>query len=108
VRVALLLGAPVVGDVHLAADERLDAVLARLAVELDRAREAPVVGERDRRHLELGRTGRELGDAARPVEDRVLGVDVEVNERLSRHASRPSQRSRRTCRRPVSVGSASH
>jgi len=71
----------VVRDVDLAADERLDAVLLRFSVQLDRAREAAVVGERDGRHLELCRTRGERRDAARPVEDRVLGVDVEVDER---------------------------
>ena len=48
--------------------------------ELDRAGERAVVGERDGGHLELGGAGRERGDPARPVEDRVLGVDVEVDE----------------------------
>ena len=54
VRVALLLPAAVVGDVDLAADDRLDPLLARLAVELDRAGQRAVVGERDGRHPELG------------------------------------------------------
>ena len=54
--------------------------LRGLAVELDRAGERAVVGERDGRHLELGRARRERRDPARPVEDRVLGVDVEVDE----------------------------
>ena len=79
-RVALLLRLAVVGDVDLAADDRLDALLAGLAVELDRAGERAVVGERDGRHLELGRARCERRDAARPVEDRVLGVDVQVDE----------------------------
>src|SRR5207248_10366145 len=47
VRVALLLGLAVVGDVDLAAEERLDAVLFRLSDETDRARERAVVGEPD-------------------------------------------------------------
>jgi hypothetical protein len=85
VRVPLLLGEPVVGDVDLAADDRLHALLARLPVELDRAGEAPVVGERHRRHLQLGRAGRQLRDPAGPVEDRVLGVDVEVDEGRANH-----------------------
>ena len=80
VRVALPLRPAVLGDVELAADQRLDADLARLAHELDRARERAVVGQRHRRHLELGRARRERGDAARSVEDRVLGVDVQVDE----------------------------
>ena len=81
VRVALRLRAPVVGDVDLAADDRLDALLARPP---GRAATAPASEpwsvSADRRHLELGRARRERGDAARPVEDRVLGVDVQVDE----------------------------
>jgi translation initiation factor IF-1 len=44
-----------------------------------------VVGERDGRHLELGGTCGEVRYAARTVEDRVLGVDVKVNERRLGH-----------------------
>ena len=87
VGVALGLGAAVVGDVDLAAEQRLDAVLAGLAVELDRPGHGAVVGEPDRRHLELSGAGREGRDAARPVEDRVLGVDVEVDERRFWHGT---------------------
>ena len=80
VRVALGLRPAVVADVDLAADQRLDAVLARLPVEVDGAGQRAVIGERDRGHLPLGGAGGERGDAARPVEDRELGVDVEVDE----------------------------
>ena len=80
VGVALLLLQAVVGDVDLAADDRLDPLLLRLAVQLDRAGERAVVGERDRRHLQLRGPRGERGDPARPVEDRVLGVDVEMDE----------------------------
>ena len=80
VRVALLLGLALVGDVDLAADDRLDAVLFRLFDEGDRAGERAVVGEPDGGHLELGGAGCELGNPARPVEDRELGVDVQVDE----------------------------
>ena len=79
-RLALLLRVPVVGDVDLAAEDRLDALVARRLVEVDRARERAVVGERDGRHLELGGALREVRDPARAVEDRVLRVDVEVDE----------------------------
>ena len=79
-RVALLLAGGVVADVDLAADERLDPLLLRVLVELDGAGERAVVGERDGRHLELGRAGGEVRDPAGPVEDRELGVDVEVDE----------------------------
>jgi hypothetical protein len=88
VRLPLLLDVPVVGDVHLAADERPDALGTRRPVEVDRAGERAVVGERDRRHPELRRALRQVGDPAGAVEDRVLGVDVEVDERCFRHGSR--------------------
>ena len=84
-RVALLLRAAVVADVDLAAENRLDPCLPGLLVELDGAGERAVVGEPDGGHLELGGAGRERRDAARPVEDRVLGVDVQVDERRLRH-----------------------
>ena len=87
VRLALLLRVAVVGDVDLAADERLHALLARRLVEVDRAGERAVVGEPDRRHVELGGALREVRDPARPVEDRVLRVDVEVNEGRFGHGS---------------------
>ena len=44
-----------------------------------------MVGERDGGHLELGGPCGEVGDAARPVENRVLGVDVKVDERRLGH-----------------------
>ncbi len=80
VRVAARARVAVVGDVDLAADDRLDPLVARGLVQVDRAGERAVVGERHRRHLELGRPGGERRDPARPVEDRVLAVDVQVDE----------------------------
>ena len=85
VRLALLLRVPVVGDVDLAAEHRLDSLVPRRLVEVDRTGERAVVGERDRRHLELGGALREVRDPAGAVEDRVLGVDVEVDERRFGH-----------------------
>ena len=79
-RVALGLLMTVVSDVHLAPEDRLHALLVALAVELDGAGERAVVRERDRLHLQLRGPGGERRDAARPVQDRVFGVDVEVDE----------------------------
>ena len=81
VRVALRERAAIVDDVHLAAEDRLDPLLGGGLVEVDRAGHRAVVGERHGGHLELGRLPRERRDPARPVEDRVLGVDVQVDER---------------------------
>ena len=80
VRVAAGARAAVVGDVDLAADDRLHALVLRRLEELDRARERAVIGERDGRHLELRGALRERGDPAGAVEDRVLAVDVQVDE----------------------------
>ena len=81
VRVAARAGAAILGDVDLAAENRLHALLAGGLVEVDRTGERAVVGERDGGHLELRRAGRERRDPARPVEDRVLAVDVQMDER---------------------------
>ncbi len=80
VRVALRLRVPVVGDVDLAADDRLDPRCAGLAVELDRAGERAVVREGHGGHLEARSLRDEPGNPTRPVEDRVLRVDVQVDE----------------------------
>ncbi len=93
VRVALGLRVPVLGHVDLAADDRLDAGLARLAVQLDGARQRAVVGERHGRHVEPCCLLDERRDPARPVEDRVLRVDVEMDERRSGHGTATLSRS---------------
>ena len=80
VRVALLLRLAVLGDVDLAADDRLHAGALRLLEELDRTGEAAVIRQGDGRHLELGRPLDEVRNAARSVENRVLGVDVQMDE----------------------------
>jgi hypothetical protein len=61
-------------------EDRLDARLARRAVELDRAEEVADIGDRQRR-LAI-RSGRrdDAVDAQRAVDDRVLGVRAQVNE----------------------------
>ena len=83
--IALGLSAPVVGDVDLAADDGPDTVLRGLLGELDSPGEGAVVGERNRGHFELGSTSSKRGNPASPVEDAVLGVDVQVNERRLGH-----------------------
>src|SRR6266511_1568070 len=80
VRIARALHAPVVRDVDLAADDGLDAGSLRGLEELHCTRHRAVVGERDGRHLELSGPLRQLRNAAGAVEDRVLGVDVQVDE----------------------------
>ena len=73
----------VVDHVHLAAEDRLDPDLGGRPRELHRPGHRAVVGEPDGRHPELGRLGHERVDPARPIEDRVLAVDVQMDVRLS-------------------------
>ena len=68
----------VVDEVDLAAHDRLDAVLAGGLVELDRAVHDAVVGQAEGRLAEVGGALGERVDLARAVEQRVLGVDVEI------------------------------
>jgi hypothetical protein len=67
-------------DVDLAAKNRLDAALARVVVKDDRREHVAVLGDRQRRHLELDRFVQQLVDPAGAVEKRKLGVKVKVNE----------------------------
>src|SRR5438552_1977891 len=46
-----------------------------------------MVGEPDRRHVELSGPGRERRNPAGPIEDGVLGVDVKVDERRFGHGT---------------------
>ncbi len=69
-------------DVRLGADDGLHARGLGLLPEVERAEHVAVVGDRDGRHLLLGRGLHERADAGRPVEHRVLAVDVEVDERV--------------------------
>ena len=78
-RMTLVLLQPIVDDVHLAADDRLDPLGLRGLEEIDHPGHRAVVGERDGRHLEPRGFLGERGDATCPVEDRVLGVDVQVD-----------------------------
>ena len=68
----------VVDEVDLTADDRLDAVLGAGLVQLDGAVHHAVVGEAEGRLVELRGARGERLDLARPVEQRVLGVDVQM------------------------------
>ena len=71
-------GGVVVDEIDLTADDRLDTVLGARLVQLHGAVHHTVVGEAQRGLAELRRAGRERVDLARPVEQRVLGVDVQM------------------------------
>ncbi len=87
----VLARAAVVDEVDLAAEQRLDPRLAGDAVELDRAGHRAVIGDPDRGHAELHRTLDELRDTAGAVQDRILGMDVQMG--VTRHGRSHSRHS---------------
>ena len=86
---ALALEAADVGrEVGLDADDRLDPGVLGLLVELVGPEHVAVVGHRHRRHPELRRPLGQLRQPRRTVEHGVLGVHVQVDERvLTGHGS---------------------
>ncbi len=81
-RLAVVAGAG--GQVELGADDGLDPLPVRLLVEVHRADHSPVVGQRHGGHPHPGDLAHELLDLDRPVEEAVLGMEVQVDELLQR------------------------
>jgi hypothetical protein len=82
---------PVVDQIGLDSDDRLDSRSDTRLVVLDRAVHDPVVGQPQRRHVQLGGAGRELVDLAGPVEQRVLAVDVQMDRSGAHPSIMPSR-----------------
>ena len=91
----------VVDEVRLEAQQRLDAVLLGGLVELDGAVHDAVVGQADGRLVEGRGALGELADVAGAVEQRVLGVDVQVRD--GRGAHRGGNHRRRGGRHPCAA-----
>ena len=68
------------GHVDLAAEDGLDALVEAGVVEGDRSEHVAVVGDGHRLHAEPSHLVHHLVDVAGPVEQAVLGVEVEVDE----------------------------
>ena len=81
VAIGIVLDAlPLLRDVHFAADHRMDAVLLGLVVKLHRAEQVAVVGHSDRGHLLLLHLLHQLRDLAGSIEQRVVGMAMQMNE----------------------------
>jgi hypothetical protein len=72
-----------VGEIHLRANNRLNALIATASVEVENAVHIAVVGDPERGLAIHGRRMNHVIEARRPVEHRVLGMDVEMGERIS-------------------------
>ncbi len=87
--VAVGIGAGLVallGDVDFAADDGMNAFFRRFVIKLDSAEEVAVIGHGDRGHLLAFHDLDELLDIASAIEEGVIGVAMEVNERAFGHA----------------------
>ncbi len=73
-------------QVELGADDGLDLALLGLLVEVDRAQDRAVVGQRHGGHLEGARLLEQVVDLQGGVEQAVLRVHVEVDEALHSHS----------------------
>jgi hypothetical protein len=69
------------GDVGLVADDRVDAGVAALGVELEGPVEISVVSDGAGVHAQRLHLLNQIGDLGGPVEEAVVGVAVQVNER---------------------------
>ena len=74
------IGAAAGSDIHLASQNRFDAALDRLVVERDGREYVPVFGDGDRRHLQIDRAVEQLAYSTRAVEQRELGVQMQMDE----------------------------
>ena len=84
------LEAGVVGHVRLGADDRGDARAAAGRVEVEDPVHVAVVGDAEGRLAVLGRLGHDVADPGGPVEHRVLGVHVQVHERVAHDLAPPA------------------
>ena len=75
-------------DIDFATDDGLDALLPRRLVEINRAIEHAVVGERKRGELQFVRAVDQLVEPAGAVEQAVFGVKVEMDKVRMRHRPR--------------------
>ena len=77
---------PIAGSqVGLAADDGFDPGFTRRGIELDRTEHVAVIGDRNGWHVELLRPSDQGVDSRRPVEQAVMRVNVEMNERRLGH-----------------------
>jgi hypothetical protein len=67
-------------NIGFASDNRFDSRLLRSEIELDRAEQRSMIGERDCRHAQLRGALHHFLNFARPVEQAVLGMIMQMNE----------------------------
>ncbi len=91
------------GDVHFAADDRLDAARLGCVVERFRRKEIAVIGDSHGRHFPARGFIDDLFEIARSIQQAVIRMQMQVNESGSFHAGGYSNRARGFLLRPDSV-----
>ncbi len=72
-------------DVNLAPDDRLDAFLARFLPKIHDPMHRPVIGDGERGQFQVARLLDEFVQPARAIEQRILGVQMQMDEISVRH-----------------------
>jgi hypothetical protein len=72
-------------DIRFATDDGLDARALGLLIKLNRSKKIAMIGHGHRGHLEFRRLFHQLPHPNRTVEQRILGVQVQVDERIAGH-----------------------
>src|SRR5262245_14887722 len=75
------------GNIHLTADDRLDALVPGGLIKINRAIEHAVVGYRQRGEFEVVGLLHERLEATRAIEQRVFGVQMKMDKIRVRHRS---------------------
>ena len=73
-------------NINLAPDDGMDTLFRGFVIKLDGPEQVAMIRHRNRRHLLAFHDLDQLLDVARAIEERVVSVAVEVNERTFRHA----------------------
>ena len=81
----LFLQAAARGDIDLAADDRFDSLFARRLVKINRAVKHAVVGDGQGGEFQFVRLFHQPVQAAGPIEQRILGVQMQMNKIGVRH-----------------------
>jgi len=93
----LLVEAAAGSDIDLTANNRFDAFVSGGLVKINRAAEHAVIGDRERRESQLVRFVDQPVEAAGAIEQRILGVQMEVDKIRVRHEANylPTPRGRK-------------
>ncbi len=85
-----LLGGTITAEPEIRSDYRLDAGRLRSTVELDEGENVALLGDGTRRHAGFAERLHQRRDANGPIDERVLGVKMEMHEGRAHGADSPS------------------